>query len=55
MELFTKVGKQVGTVTNSTASHAGFLDGEMDAKGMCFLPTVGNECQTPGALYGVRQ
>lgn len=35
VEFFTEAGKQVGTTANSVASHAGFLDGEMDAKGMC--------------------
>lgn len=54
MELFTKAGKQVGTATNSIASCAGFLDGEMDAKGICSLPIMGNECQKLGTLYGVK-
>lgn len=55
MELFTKAGKQVGTVTNPVASRAGFLDGEMDAKGMCSLPIMGHECQISGTLFGVRE
>lgn len=34
----------VGPAANSTASFAGYLDGEMDSKGICFSPLVGTEC-----------
>lgn len=45
----------VGPAANSTASFAGYLDGEMDSKGICFLPLVGTACLrisglVPGAL-----
>lgn len=35
MELLSEAGRQVGTAANPTTSFAGFLDGEMDSKGMC--------------------
>lgn len=45
MELQIEAGRQVGTATNSTASFAGYLDGEMDSKGMCSSPLEGTKCQ----------
>lgn len=45
MKLLFEAGRQMNTATNSTTSFAGFLDGEMDSKGVCFSPLVGIECQ----------
>lgn len=35
---------------NSTTSFAGYLDGEMDSKGICFSALVGTECQRSSGL-----
>lgn len=45
MELQFEAGRQVGAAANSTASFAGYLDGEMDSKGTCSSPLVGTKCQ----------
>lgn len=58
MELWFEAGRQVHS--NSTASFAGYLDGEMDSKGIYFSPLVGTECLrisglVLGALRRVRE
>ena len=63
MELLFEAGRQVGTAASSTVSFAGFLDGEMDSKGMCSSPHLvraGTECQrisglVLGALFRARE
>ena len=40
----------MATAANSTSSFAGYLDGEMDSKGICFSPLVDTECQRISGL-----
>lgn len=42
-----------GPAANSTAPFAGYLDGEMDSKGIRFSPLVGTEClRVSGLVLG---